>query len=221
MNLSDNDHAVIEAVQLLGQVTAAQLTRLCFPHLSLASEGRGARRVLKRLHDAGYIDRLGERVVGKALGGSDGYIYVPARSKASRIEPHTLDIGEFYICLTEAERAGKLKVLEYSPTEQIKGSRVRSDAYLWLEAGGRRSDWYIEIDRGTESKDDIRLKAKAYTTAAKRYGEFPRVLYVVTFAPRGRLTERAAVIDGVARQQEFPEQFEVCALVDAIESLCQ
>jgi hypothetical protein len=128
-------------------------------------------------------------------------------------------VAEFYVRLTEAERAGKFRVLEYSPTEQIKGSRVKSDAYLWIEVGGERLDWYAEIDRGSESKADIEAKCRAYTKAAKRHEEFPRTLYVVTFAPRNRVAERIEVIKGVTRRQEFPEQFAVCDLGHAVAEL--
>lgn len=218
--LSANDHAVIEAVQILGQVTSKQLTRLCFPHLSPVSDGRGARRVLKRLHDTGYIDRLGERTIGHAVSGSDGYTYIPAKGKATRLEPHTIDISEFYVLLTEAERAGRLKVLEFSPTERIRGSRVKSDAYLWLEIDGQRADWYIEIDRASESKPEVALKTRAYTRAASDHAEFPRVLYVVSFAPRNRLAERVRLLKSVGAASEFPEMFEVTTLVEVVDRLC-
>lgn len=213
MTLSTNDHAVLEAVQILGQVTTDQLLRLVFsePHTSPASRGVRTRRTLRRLYKAGMIDRL-----GMAEG---GFVYTPRGSRTHRIDPHELDLSELYIRLAGAEMTRRLKVLEFSPREIINQSRTKSDAYLWIEIDGQRRDWYLEIDRGSEYKPQLKEKARAYTKAAKKAGGAPKVLYVVSFAPRNRIAERVMFIRSVIREAEFPEAFEVCTLDEVLDVL--
>ena len=90
---------------------------------------------------------------------------------------------------------------------------------MWVEIDGERRDWYIEIDRGSEYKPQLKEKARAYTKAAKKAGGAPRVLYVVTFAPRNRIAERVMFIASVIREAEFPEAFEVCRLDEVLNVL--
>ena len=213
MTLSPNDHAVIEAVTILGQMTTKQIELLVFsaPHTSPASRGVRTRRSLRRLYSSGAIDRL-----GMAEG---GYVYIPARSRTNRIDPHELDVSELYVKLHQAQEGGELKVLEFSPREIINGSRTKSDAYLWIEKDGQRRDYYLEIDRGSEFKPQIKEKTRAYIKAAKKMGGAPKVLYVVTFAPRNRTRERLAMVKSVLREAEYPEQFAACLLNEVTEAL--
>ena len=216
--LSARDHDIIEAVQVLSQVTAGQLQRLFFADGSPVSRSGRARRTLRRLHGAGFIDRLPYTIRSEEAG-DGGNVYIPARAKANRYDPHTIDIGRFYIALMEAERAGLCKVLEFSPAEVIRGSTAKCDAYLWLDVNGIRTDWYAEIDRNPEGKPQLAVKARAYTKAAKRADVFPRTLYVVTHALRGRMQDRASLIRSVTARQEYSEQFQTCVLDEAVKVL--
>lgn len=212
------DHAIIEAVNLLGQVSTTQLNRLVFSHTSPASSGRQCRRKLQRLLDLGEIGRL-NRSIGGA--GSEGFTYVPAGSQSSRVEPHALDLAEFYCRVVEAQRVGAFKVLDFQTEDFIQGSRKAFDAYVYLELpDDTRRGFYVEIDRGTHKGPMTREKFRVYTNAYKHeHVEFPAVLYVVSFAPRNRVSERVGVLREVAKHQEFPELFQVCTLDEAVSVL--
>lgn len=172
---------------------------------------------MARLRSGGHVGRI-DRFIGMGGGGSEGYVYIPANSRTDTIDRHSLDRTEFYVRLVEAERQGKCRVLEFTPEETVKGTKVVSDAYLLIDVAGQEYDWYIEIDRGKEYKTQLRTKMRAYTRAAKNStdGYFPRVLYVVSWAVRDRLAERVRLIRDVAGEQEFPEQYEVCTLDEAL-----
>ena len=56
---------------------------------------------MTRLHNWGQLSRI-PRPVGGWSGGSEGYTYIPAGSRARVPNPHTLDITELFVKLTEA-----------------------------------------------------------------------------------------------------------------------
>lgn len=221
-SLSPRDHEVIDAVDTLRQIWTSQLLRLCFSEegTSPLSRGQRTRRALARLRSGGHVGRI-ERFIGSGGGGSEGYVYIPSNSRTDTIDRHSLDRAELYVRLVEAERQGLCRVIEFTPEETVKGTKVVSDAYLLIEVGGQEYEWYIEVDRGKEYRTQLRTKMRAYTRAAKASsdGYFPRVLYVVSWAVRDRLAERVRLIRDVAGEQEFPEQYEACTLDETLSLL--
>lgn len=216
--LSIRDHQVIASVRLLGQLTTPQIQRLHFsePGTSVVSRPVRTRRALRRLVKWGELARIENRGVGAHIGGSDSFTYTPAGKKARRRDDHTIDIAEFYVRLLEFERTGGLEVLEFSPEDQfMEGIKSKADAYLWCKVNGRKSDYLIEIDRGSETKTQIKAKLKAYTKAAGRADYFPHVVFVVTFNPTGSLEDRANMIGALCDLEEYPEMFKVCVMEKA------
>ena len=222
--LSPRDLAVIRSVRLLSQVTTAQLQRLHFsePETSPVSRPGRTRRALRRLVVAGEIARVETRGIGHHIGGSDSYTYTPPRRTARVRKPHTVDVAELYVRLRGEEVAGRCRMLEFACENLfVEGRKNKVDAYVWLETSAGRSDWYIEVDRGSEDRDDIKAKVRAYTVAARKRNPFPRVLFVVTYNYERPLEDQVALIKSVIKRAEFPEMFGVCMSFDeAIAALC-
>jgi len=218
--LSHRDHDVINTINVLSQVTTSQLLRLHFsePTTSELSRGHRTRRTLARLTQAGHIRRLG-RPIGYSQGGSEGYTYLPARSRTHVGDPHAVDIAELYVRLVEAERQGRLRLLRFTPEDRVLHGTVEADAFIRVEVNGQEYEWYLEIDRGTEFKPQLRNKMRAYTKAASNSAYYPRVLYVVTFAAWDQFDKRINLISEIIAGARFPEQFQVCRLDDAINHL--
>lgn len=123
--LSERDMAILSDVQRVRLLTARQIERLHFADgPSKASNARRARRVCKRLHEAGLLHRL-ERRVGGVHAGSAGFIYTlasPAQQLMNSAGPaggarrrrpwepshyfidHLLEVAELYVLLREHER---------------------------------------------------------------------------------------------------------------------
>jgi hypothetical protein len=216
LHLTSRDQSIIEAVQLLSQITTHQLQRLLFSELtsSPASRGVRTRRVLARLVAHGYLSRL------ELPGEWGGWVYQPAGSRTRTMVPHTLDVAELYVRLSEAEAAGKCKILEFTP-ESIH-ARIKADAYIWLEVDGQRVDYLAEIDRATEYRTQLRTKFRSYTRAYNAATDnFPQCLWIVSFAPRDRHDERVLLLQSLAKHEAEPALFEVCRLDQAIDRFLQ
>ena len=219
MTLSSRDHAVLEAVRSLRQVSTNQIVRLYFsePHTSPKSRGIRARRALARLVRWGYRNRI-ERAFGGAVGGSEGYVYIPANSRARSIDRHTMDVTELYVRLVEAENEGRCKILEFTP-EDVHG-HIRPDAYIWLETPSGRADYFVEYDRSAEYKPQLTTKIRAYQRAFNSSaGNFAKVVWVVSFAPMNRIQERKTLIHGICQKQEVPELFSTVSMEDFVNLL--
>src|SRR5665647_1079920 len=125
--LSERDFAIIENVGRFKLATGQQIERLHFMERSPLSRSRSRQFVLKRLVEHQVLKRIGNRPIGGADGGSVSHLYalgkagiaLAAITSAAPRRPyvdyrphvaHTLAIAELYVCLVEAERAGKLKL---------------------------------------------------------------------------------------------------------------
>lgn len=217
-HLNHHDLSVLSYVQLLEQVSSGQLQRLCFsqPELSELSYGVRTRSKLLRLYKQGHLRRFPSL-------DTDGWVYLPGESRATRIDHHTLDIAEVYIRLEEASRLGMCQILEWVPHERVTG-KYADDAYLWLSTPLGKTHWHLEIDRGSESKPQLREKMRAYTRAfneAYKHGvdTYPQVLYVVTFDPRKTLETRKIEITSVIKEQSEPDLFDVVTIDQVLEKL--
>ncbi len=153
------------------------------------SRARKCRAVLSRLTKHGILARLEERdatkssiysldIAGLQIAGlvSDR----PRRKYAwhSPLIPHTLAVPELWARIVEASRAGQLtlpydlapgsKPLESEPTcwRQVAGQTLKPDAFVILDEidGGKRyrSNFYIEIDRGSQWGTQVTSKFPIY-----------------------------------------------------------
>lgn len=106
--------------------------------------------------------------------------------------------------------------MEFSPEDQfLEGIKSKADAYLWCQVNGKKNHYLIEIDRGSETKTQLKIKLRAYTKAANRSQHFPHVVFIVTFNPTGKLEDRANMIKALCDLEEYPEMFKVCVMEKA------
>jgi hypothetical protein len=227
-SLSGRDRQILLAIEEHRFLTAGQIERLLFTgHASQLTATRICRRVLQRLTDARVLARL-ERRVGGARAGSASYVYAvgPAGDRivsgGSRRrwvrEPtpvflaHTLAVADARIGLTEAHRAGTIKLVavEVEPAcwrryTGTGGGRetIRPDLYVVTETDEFEHLWFLEIDLDTESLVSVGRKCRAWSAYYRsgreeaRSGGFPRVIWVAPSARRAANIERA--ITGTAR----------------------
>lgn len=224
--LTARDLEILVTIERFRLATARQLERVHFQGSSPLGNARSCRRRLERLVRLGVLARLRRRV-GGVRAGSAGYIYAlapigqrlrdrdrPRLRKAwtpgGAFTAHTLAITELFVCLVEAERAGRVEVVRFDPEPDCwrwwngpGGARValKPDAYLVLGSREYEDAWFIEIDRGTEAPSTVARKLTAY----RRYwqsgreqaltGLFPRVLILVPAEAR-----KAALADVAAQQ---------------------
>jgi hypothetical protein len=224
--LSPKDEAIIETVERYGQITTSQLLRLYFSEPDTSPKSRRIRacRNLTRLKNWRYLYRW-DRKVGGGTGGSSAFVYLPRRSTADRYEPHTIDIAEMFVRLTEAQAAGFCTLMEPpAPEDPIPGTGAKADLYAWLKTSSSSDDWYIEIDRDKEERAQLRKKLRTYINGARYKGRFPRVLWVVTHARWDHTTaQRVNLIRGLIKEldPDWRAMFEVVDGYDeAIKRLC-
>ena len=210
MILSARDHAVVETVNRFRQVSSRQIERLHFsePDTSPRSRGIRTRRTLARLTKGGYIGRL-ERSTGGASGGSEGYVYVPRGARVRDLDRHALDVTEIYVRLVESGAMIKDFTIEDNETG------LKPDAYAWIDD----CDYFIEVDRATEWKPQLKRQIGAYSKAyLKATGSFPKVVWVVTFAPKNKVSERIEFIGSITRAQPVPELFDVISMQEVVKT---
>ena len=203
--LDDQDHQILDIVGRFRLVTGTQLTRI----FTAGSPGelRSMQRRTRRLVQWQVLDRLHRRV-GGVRAGSAGQIFrlgaasrrlqeidqrPSSREPGERFVTHTLEITELFVQLTDAERAGDLRLVRFDP-EPIAWRRwngpsgetrwLRPDAFCVVEHERTRSFWFIEIDMATETIPTVLRKMNRYadylTTGTEQDrlgGVFPRVLW--------------------------------------------
>jgi hypothetical protein len=208
--LSDRDRLILSAVQDLRLLTARQIERAIFVDGSHLTRARRCRAALQRLTESGCLIRL-DRRIGGVRAGSAGYVYAltpfgqrvlnPGAGRLRRVrEPgagfvdHVLAISELWVQLLEAERDGRLKLVEFQPEPRcwrtysgISGVRwVKPDAGVVTATDEWELHFWVEVDLATESQSVIRSKAATYAgywqTGKEQTarGVFPRVLFLVS-----------------------------------------
>jgi Replication-relaxation len=248
VNLTDRRLAVLKRVSDLRFVSGSQLTRLHFADSpDPAINARAARRALLLLTRQGFLDRL-PRPVGGVRSGSAGFVYYlgpagqrlaihrgwqPERRGRRSSTPgtlfvsHTLQVAELHTRLVEADRSGRLELLEltgepscWRSKDGLAGQRqsLKPDSYVRLGLGDYEDSYFIEVDRGTEGSRALERQLQLYLdyfksgTEQAEHGVFPRVLWL---APDG---QRVVAIETSVQRLPAParELFCVACFVDAL-----
>lgn len=213
--LAERDLAVVRDVAMLRFVTAGQLARLHFVSIpEPVTRVRRVQRTLGRLVDQGLLVRSGRRV-GGVRAGSSGFTYASTAESErlvrylagqgiprarNPIEPgvtfvdHAVAVSEVYVQVIEAERAGRVELLDWqgepSCWRRFVGPgggeiRLRPDAFVALVVGDLEHRSFIEVDRGTEGSSALRRKLAMYVAYWRSGAEqqahdvFPRVVWQV------------------------------------------
>jgi hypothetical protein len=212
--LTGRDDRLLRTVSELRLVSGDQLARLYFTESAdPASNARAARRALLRLTNLGCLDRLPRRV-GGVRSGSGGYCYYlgiagqrlamergwqPMRRRRRSLVPgtlflaHSLQVAELHTLLIEANRAGRLELLELvaEPAcwRSYAGGRgqattLKPDSFGRFGIGEFEDSYWFEVDMGTEGSGAIERQLKRYLAyqasgqiQAER-GVFPKVLWL-------------------------------------------
>jgi len=208
---------------------------------------RSARRTLLRLTRLDVLERL-PRVVGGVRAGSAGYVYrlglagqrlalqrgwIPERRRRRSRVPgtlflgHALAVAELHTRLVEADRTGRLELLELSAEPACWRSYggvgaqrpvLKPDSFLRLGAGEYEDSYFIEVDRGSEGSRALDRQLRAYVAhydsgreQAER-GVFPKTLWLVPDA------KRVSAIESCVRRlpREKRELFQVALFADAV-----
>jgi hypothetical protein len=219
-SLSARDLLVLATLARVRLATSGQLERLCFAGLTT----RRARQALARLADRRLVARL-PRTVGGVRAGSGRFVYtldVAGRrltgaghrrrpwNLGSSFLAHGLAVTELYVRLVEADRTGTLTFSDFTGEPSCwrsfagpGGGRVilKPDALVRMQQGRFEDRWFIEVDRGTESKPTLARKCETYRrywqsgTEQAASGFFPRVLWLAPDDHR-----HAQLIDVLSRQ---------------------
>lgn len=229
--------AILDTLLKVRLATGCQLERLHFADVSR----RQATGVLARLVDQRLLVRL-PRVIGGERAGSAGFTYgldVAGRRLTEPNRPgryrrpwsvgtpflaHTLAVTEVFVRLVEAERTSALKAIRFDtepacwrPFAGPGGARtvLKPDAFLVATVDGFADRWFLELDRGTESRTTLARKCDLYRsywqtgTEQHRSQVFPRVLWLVPDEAR-----QATLIDVFGRQPEAAWPLFTVALQD-------
>lgn len=250
--LTERDEAVVRCVAELHFVSGEQVARMHFPDADPEARARAARRALLRLVRLGCLVRL-PRSIGGVRAGSAGFVYVlglvgqhlavlrgwqpPRRPRRSHVPGtlflmHALQVAELHTLLVEADREGRLELLELSAEpachRQYAGGigssgsvTLKPDSFMRLGVGEFEDSYFIEVDMGTEGSRTIVSKLRAYlayqasgTEQAAR-GVFPKTLWLVPGEAR------AEAIQGCIRRlpQTSRELFAVTTFDAALTAL--
>lgn len=217
--LSERDEAVLRRVSTLRFVSGDQLARMHFE----GSSARAARRALLRLVGLDCLVRLPRRVGGKQSG-SRSFIYglgatgqrlamergwLPARRTRRPYVPgtlflgHALQVAELHSLLVEADRSGRIELLELSAEpacwRELRGigtQRVlKPDSYVRLGVGNYEDSYWVEVDMGTEGSQTLDWKLKEYVAyeasgiEQEQRGVFPKTLWLVPDSQRAGIIE--------------------------------
>lgn len=246
------ERQIVETVARLTLVSGGQLSHIFFYNIyNSATRARAARRVLARLVEQRVLDRL-ERRQGGAGGGSSAWVYAlgPAgrrmvaywageglpRSRGAH-EPgavwtaHTLAVSDLYARLREAERAGRLELLDFDAEPAcwrrytrlgVAAGVLKPDAFVRLGIGEFEDSFFIEQDLGTERRGQLTRQHHAYREYFRagveqaKHGVFPGVLWIVPDA------QRLALFNDI--HKGLPEQarrlFTVATNEQALAALC-
>ncbi len=226
--LTQREHQVLASLATMHAATTDQVARSVFP--TDPSSLRLARRHLQRLSGFGLVRRFPDRSRDRQVG-APGYVHaltaaglrligghhtvgLRQRSAWRPTHPflaHRLAISELYARLAEQQATGGPVIREFRaepdcwrPYTGPAGERLmlRPDALVRLDIGGLENSWFIEVDRGTETRPaTIAAKCLAYQRyelsgqEQRRHGVFPGVVFIVPDDARA-----AAIRRVIARQ---------------------
>jgi hypothetical protein len=139
-------------------------------------------------------------------------------------------VTELYSQLVETERSGRLRLAEFAAEPACwrrfhgpGGARLvlKPDAVLGLVLGRYEDRWWIEADRGTESRTALARKCDLYRhywqagVEQARTGVYPRLLWLVPDRHR-----QAVLADVIGRQPaDARPLFAVETFTDAVDRL--
>jgi hypothetical protein len=144
---------------------------------------------------------------------------------------HTLAVSDLYVRLREAERAGRVDLLDFDTEPACWRSYTRlggaagvlkPDAYIRLGVGEFEDSFLVEMDMASERRGQLARKHRAYSEYFRagveqaKTGVFPSVLWIVPD------THRTALLTDIHRA--LPEQtqrlFTVTESEHALAVLC-
>jgi len=242
--LTEHDRLVIDTLDRVRLASTEHLHRLIV--LTEPTTLRRTQAKLRKLCDLHVITRL-ERTVGGVRAGSSGHVYAldtfgqrltvsgcgPAGGRRRRrpwtpglsFIAHHLAVTSLYVKTREAERAGRLTVLDFDceplcwrAFTGVAGARatLKPDAFVRLGVGSFQDAYFIELDQASQSLPAIQRKLvvfrRFYATGREqgRYGAFPQVLFLVPSEER-----RAALAELIARHPDAEvRRFAAVALQD-------
>jgi len=144
---------------------------------------------------------------------------------------HTLLVAELHARLTEAERSGRIELLELAAEPLcwryyfggFDGQRecLKPDSYVRLGIGPYEDSSFVEVDRGTIGSRTIEKQMAVYAAyhrtglEQERTGVFPRVVWLASTA------ERTRTLNDCIEQQPSDERplFVACKFEDALHVL--
>lgn len=213
-NLTGRGLAILKRVSDLRFVSGSQLACLHFADSpDPAVNARVARRALLLLTRQDLLARL-PRPVGGVRSGSAGFVYYlgsggqrlaihrgwqPERHGRRSSTPgtlfvrHALQVSELHTRLVEADRSGRVELLELASEPSCwrsydgpAGQRqsLKPDSYVRLGIGDYEDSYFIEVDRGTEGSRALERQLQLYldyfgsSTEQAERGVFPRVLWL-------------------------------------------
>jgi hypothetical protein len=215
-------------------MSARQIQAVHFPasqHDNELAATRARQRVLERLYRDRLLTAL-ERRIGGIRAGSAGLVLAlgpvgqrvlaldgPRRRSHEpglRFVDHTLGIAQLVVDLHVAGRRGVLELLDCQAEPKcwrefswLSGRRLlRPDAFVSVGVQEYVLDWFIEVDRASESVPVILRKCRLYADyyqsgkeQAARGGVFPRVCWIVPDETRAERLRQA-----IGRDRSLPDR---------------
>jgi Replication-relaxation len=144
---------------------------------------------------------------------------------------HALAVADVHVQLVEADRLGRLELIERSAEPAcwrsfggngiVAGRQLKPDSFVRFAVDGWEYSVFVELDNGTEGSRTITGKLQGYVSyhrlgiEQERFGLFPRVQWLTTMPSRLDLIE--------AEIEQLPkggrELFGVALLGDAVEAM--
>jgi len=155
---------------------------------------------------------------------------VKAGQAGPSFQDHVLAVAETNVTLVDAERSGRIELLQFEAEPPCWRSfsgpggqtvLLKPDAYLRLAIGELEHSAFVEVDLGTESAPTIARKCGVYAAYWRtgleqgRRGVFPMVLWLVRdTARRARI---ATVVAGLPA--EVRALFRVALITHVVEAI--
>jgi hypothetical protein len=204
MHLSERDHSLLTYVSKFAFLTSKHLQYWLFND---CKSTKPYYRCIDRLTAAHYLTALEFKYYPNGKGGNGFSIFklgpIGQRTYTHRTTPrleylpHTIAVADSYDAMLRLERAGKLYIRNYATEPNcwfdVKGSdklyEVRPDLSVDLTRSHGHSPRYLEIDRDSQSDNDIRRKLRGYVGAIEyadtsRWPETQRVWFIAIHQAR-------------------------------------